>query len=152
MNQAKIAAFISGKRKEKNLTQAQLAERLSISNRAVSKWETGKSLPDVSIMPELCDILGITLTELLRGELIETDKQQKCAESSILEILMTQKGLMRKKYWSDMFCGAGVGILCSALYAPASPKKATISIVGLLMICIGWYLEKKIERSRFLLK
>ena len=60
MNQEAIGKFIAACRKEKNLTQMQLAEKLNITNRAVSKWETGKSCPDVSIMMKLCDILGIT--------------------------------------------------------------------------------------------
>lgn len=67
MDQSKIGTFIMERRKERGLTQAQLAERLNITDRAVSKWETGKSLPDSSIMLELCGILEITADELLRG-------------------------------------------------------------------------------------
>ena len=77
MNQEKIGKFIAECRKEKNLTQLQLAEKLNISNRAVSKWETGKSCPDVSIMMELCDILGISVNELLSGERIIMENYQK---------------------------------------------------------------------------
>ncbi len=65
MEQAMIGKFISACRKEKGLTQMQLAEKLNITNRAVSKWETGKSMPDVSLMLDLCNILGITVNELL---------------------------------------------------------------------------------------
>ena len=61
MEQAMIGKFISACRKEKGLTQMQLAEKLNITNRAVSKWETGKSMPDVSLMLDLCDILGINV-------------------------------------------------------------------------------------------
>ena len=68
VNQIEVGAFISKCRKAKKLTQAQLAEELNITDRAISKWETGKSLPDSSIMLELCDILGITVNELLKGE------------------------------------------------------------------------------------
>ena len=64
MEQAMIGKFISACRKEKGLTQMQLAEKLNITNRAVSKWETGKSMPDVSLMLDLCSILGITVNEL----------------------------------------------------------------------------------------
>jgi len=80
MNQEKIGKFIAECRKEKNLTQLQLAEKLNISNRAVSKWETGKSCPDVSIMMELCGILGINVNELLTGERIIMENYQKKAE------------------------------------------------------------------------
>ena len=152
MDQRKIGSFIACCRKKKELTQAQLAEHLNISNRAVSKWETGKSMPDVSIMPELCTILEISLTELLSGEFLEANEQSKCAEICIFDILHSQKTLIRKKYWSDMLSGAGVGILFSVLYAPDSLKKAIISVISLFMICTGWYLEHKIQRSPFLLK
>ena len=68
MDQVKIGKFIAEKRKENNLTQMKLAEMLAVTDRAVSKWETGKSLPDSSIMIELCNILKITVNDLLSGE------------------------------------------------------------------------------------
>ncbi len=67
MNQIKIGRFIAECRKEKKLTQMQLAEKLNITDRAVSKWETGKGMPDSSVMLELCEILGITVNDLLSG-------------------------------------------------------------------------------------
>ena len=70
MDQVKIGKFIAECRKEKNLTQMQLAEKLNITDRAISKWECGKAMPDTSIMLELCDILGINVNELLCGEKI----------------------------------------------------------------------------------
>ncbi len=86
MNQEKIGKFISECRKEKGLTQLQLAEKLSITNRAVSKWETGKSCPDASIMMELCGILGITVNDLLTGERITMENYQKNAEDNLAEL------------------------------------------------------------------
>ena len=77
MNQIEIGKFISKCRKGKKLTQAQLAEKLNITDRAVSKWETGKSMPDSSIMLELCEILGITVNELLSGEEIDIESFEK---------------------------------------------------------------------------
>ena len=71
MNQTEIGKFIAKRRKEKQLTQAQLAEKLNITDRAVSKWETGKCMPDSSVMLELCGILGITVNELLSGEEVD---------------------------------------------------------------------------------
>lgn len=76
MNQTEIGIFIARCRKEQKLTQAQLAEKLNITDRAVSKWETGKSMPDSSIMLELCAILGITVNELLSGEKIEMEQYE----------------------------------------------------------------------------
>lgn len=71
MDQIKIGKFIQERRKEKGLTQLQLANMLNITDRAVSKWENGRSLPDAGIMIELCHILGISVNELLSGECLE---------------------------------------------------------------------------------
>lgn len=87
MDQVKIGKFIAGCRKEANLTQAQLAEKLDITNRAVSKWETGKALPDSSIMLELCRTLGITVNDLLSGEVVTMDNYSKNLENNLLEMV-----------------------------------------------------------------
>lgn len=88
MNQEAIGKFISACRKEKGLNQMQLAEKLNITNRAVSKWETGKSVPDASIMLNLCAILGISVNELLSGERMTMEKYQEMAEENLLELQM----------------------------------------------------------------
>lgn len=85
MNQVKIGKFIAQCRKNKNMTQAELAEKLNITDRAISKWETGKGMPDSSIMLELCNELDITVNELLSGEEIEMDNYNKIAEENLLE-------------------------------------------------------------------
>lgn len=86
MNQETIGKFIAACRKDKELTQTQLAEKLNITNRAVSKWETGKSIPDASIMLDLCKILGISVNELLSGERIAMENYQKKAEENLVEL------------------------------------------------------------------
>ncbi len=86
MEQNLIGEFIATCRKEKGLTQMQLAEKLNITNRAVSKWETGKCMPDASLMLDLCDILGITVNELLSGERIIMEDYQKRAEEKLVEL------------------------------------------------------------------
>ena len=73
MDQVKIGRFIAKCRKKTNLTQMQLAEKLNITDRAVSKWETGKAMPDSSIMLDLCDVLGISVNDLLCGEVVAMD-------------------------------------------------------------------------------
>ncbi len=87
MDQIKIGKFIAWKRKEQNLTQAQLAEKLGITDRAVSKWETGKSLPDASVMLEMCALLGITVNDLLSGEVVSMENYNKQMENSLIEII-----------------------------------------------------------------
>ena len=86
MNQVKIGKFIAQCRKEQNMTQAQLAEKLNITDKAISKWETGKGLPDSSIMLELCQKLNINVNELLSGERLNTENYQEKANENIVYI------------------------------------------------------------------
>ena len=99
MDQDKIGKFIAECRKEKSFTQAALAEQLGITDRAVSKWERGKNMPDLSIMPDLCELLGISINELLTGEHIEMDDYRNTAEQNLLE-LTKQEMLNNKKLLS----------------------------------------------------
>ena len=87
MDQVKIGKFIAECRKKANLTQMQLAEKLGITDRAVSKWETGKAMPDSSVMLELCGILGITVNDLLSGEVVSMDNYNKEMEKKLLEMI-----------------------------------------------------------------
>lgn len=86
MDTIKVGKFIAERRKKQNLTQVELAEKLCITDRAVSKWECGKSLPDASIMIELCEILDISVNELLTGEEIEMTNYNKQAELNLIEM------------------------------------------------------------------
>ncbi len=86
MDQKRIGAFIAQCRKEKNLTQMQLAETLGITNQAVSKWETGRGMPDVSLLQPLCDALGISLNELFSGEHISAEEYKGKAEENISKL------------------------------------------------------------------
>ena len=86
MDQVKIGKFISQCRKERNLTQAQVAGKLAITDRAVSKWENGRSLPDSSIMLELCEILGISVNELLSGERINMENYEQKVNENLVKM------------------------------------------------------------------
>ena len=86
MDQIKAGKFIASCRKEQNMTQAALAEKLGISDRAVSKWETGKSMPDSGIMLKLCELLQINVNELLSGEKIAMDDYKMKAEENMIEL------------------------------------------------------------------
>ena len=94
MDQIKIGRFIAEKRKEQKMTQVQLAEKLGITDRAVSKWETGKSLPDASIMLELCGLLGITVNDLLSGEVVSMNNYNDKMEKNLIEAV---RGASRQK-------------------------------------------------------
>lgn len=86
MDQIKIGKFISEKRKEKNITQSELAEKLYITDRAVSKWERGICLPDAGTMPDLCEILDISINDLFSGEIVDMKDNEKVLEEHLLEM------------------------------------------------------------------
>ncbi len=96
MDQIKIGSFIAKKRKERNLTQEKLAEKLGITDRAVSKWETGKSLPDASIMLDLCRILGITVNDLLSGEELSMERINERTEKNLIEMVRQKEAADRR--------------------------------------------------------
>ena len=96
MNQVKIGKFIAQCRKEKNMTQAELAEKLNITDRAISKWETGKGMPDSSIMLDLCNELNISVNELLSGEVIEMNDYDKKAEENLLKLNKSNQYISKK--------------------------------------------------------
>jgi transcriptional regulator with XRE-family HTH domain/DNA-directed RNA polymerase subunit RPC12/RpoP len=102
MDQIRIGKFIAECRKKKNLTQMELAEKMNITDRAVSKWENGKSMPDSSIMLDLCNILGISVNELLMGEMIEMKEYDKKTEELLVE-LAKQDELKNRKLMTSMW-------------------------------------------------
>ena len=102
MNQIKIGEFISSQRRKNNLTQAALAEKLGITDRAVSKWERGKGVPDASLMLDLCEILGITVNELLNGEKISMENNNQKNEQLLLE-MAKELEKKNKTLWSSMW-------------------------------------------------
>ena len=97
MNQQLTGMFIAHKRKEKNLTQEQLAEKLVVSNKTVSKWETGKCMPDYSVVKTLCDELEITVAELMDGEDAEEKSVRAYDDEQIMDLLKRTQDLEKQK-------------------------------------------------------
>ena len=102
MDQLKIGKFIAECRKQKCLTQMQLAEKLGITDKAVSKWERGVAMPDTSIMLELCDILGISVNELLSGEKIDMENNNQKTEQLLLD-MAKELEKKNKTIWTSMW-------------------------------------------------
>ena len=96
MDQVKIGKFIAECRKNNNLTQMQLAEKLNITDRAISKWENGKAMPDSSIMLDLCKELKINVNELLSGEVIEMNNYNEVLEQNLIEMVKQKEAADRK--------------------------------------------------------
>ena len=97
MNQEKIGKFIANLRKEQKLTQEQLAEKLGVTDKSVSRWENGKGLPDVSLYKDLCNIFGITLNEFFAGEKINEEKFKEQADNNLLSALENSSFTLKEK-------------------------------------------------------
>jgi len=140
MDQIKIGKFIAACRKEQNMTQAALAEKLDISDRAVSKWETGKSMPDTGIMLELCELLHINVNELLSGERIEKEAYDDKAETNLLELRRELEN--RNRQFLHMELTIGIPVTCIALLLLIMAKLMDMSMsLRITLIVIGFVLS-----------
>lgn len=134
MDQIKIGKFIAAARKAHGMTQKQLAERLLISDKTVSKWERGKGLPEVALMLPLCELLGITVNDLLSGEKISENNYQKKAEENMMSLM--QENQENKKHLAlSVICGvitiiAVCALVVIAAYMPI-PAAARIALIVL---------------------
>ena len=138
MDQVKIGRFIADRRKTVKLTQLQLAEKLGITDKAISKWERGLTMPDTSIMLELCDILGISVNELLSGEKISMEHNDQKNEQLLLDMAkeVEQKN---KTIWTSMWVIMGIsmtallaGIFLAAFLIP----EGIWQLITILSVCV----------------
>ena len=142
MDQVKIGAFISERRKAVGLTQMQLAEKLNITDRAVSKWERGRAMPDSSIMLELCDILEITVNDLLCGEVVTMDNYDKELEKNLIQLVKEKEKSDKRLLNLEIIVGSvAVAILLAvcilASYAPMDDwMRIVLSIIGAFPIIV----------------
>ena len=136
MEPTRIGRFIAERRKALGLTQRQLAEQLSVSDKAVSKWETGRGLPDVLLMPPLCAVLGITVNDLLSGERVGEGDYRKKAEENMME-LMRENAENRQRLLQSIACGGVTVVAVCALVALAAflplPALARVALLLLAM-------------------
>lgn len=142
MNLLTIGKYIAQKRKEKNLTQMQLAERLNISNKTISKWENGNCMPDYSVIESLCHELSITIAELMDGEDAEQNSIRVYDETQMMDLLKRTQQLEKQKnilygvllillgiglfvisktviftnFFSGMLLGAAIAIILTGVY------------------------------------
>ena len=143
MNQTEIGRFIAKCRNEKKMTQAQLAEKLNITDRAVSKWETGKSMPDSSIMLELCEILGITVNELLSAGEIDMESMEsyeKKAEENLIALKRKEENSMTKNFMISILFSVTLltGIMVCLICNIAISGNLTWSLIPVSSIVFAW--------------
>ena len=133
MNQTAIGSYIAKKRREKNLTQEQLAEKLGVTNKTISKWENGKCMPDYSIIEQLCKELSVTLSELMDGEDAAEDSMRVYDDEQILDLLRRTQELERQKEILYGVILVVLGIACNAMSGTVSGSEVQEFISGLLM-------------------
>ena len=153
MDQVQIGKFIAQRRRDVGLTQMQLAEKLDITDRAVSKWETGRSLPDSAIMLELCDVLKITVNDLLCGEVVTMENYNKELENNLLEMVKEKEQADRRLLKMEVL----IGILsCVVMFVPIfigalvpiekDWVRLIIVLSGLISGVIGFLVALKLEQ------
>ena len=137
MDQIKIGRFIAAKRKEQKMTQVQLAEKLGITDRAVSKWETGKSLPDASIMLQLCGYLRITVNDLLSGEVVSMENYNEKTEKNLIEVIRQKEEADKRLLTIEIVIGLLSTAFLFTMVAVAALFQMQDSI-RFLLIAIGF--------------
>lgn len=152
MDLAKIGKFIAECRKKNGLTQMQLAEKLNITDRAVSKWETGKSLPDSSIMLELCQVLKITVNDLLNGEVVSMENYNENLEKKLLEIVKQKEDNDRRLLTLEWVIGIlslvvlFIPIIIAAYLPMEEWQRTTVVFAGFIPAFIGFFFTVRIEQ------
>ena len=152
MNLLKIGQFIAEQRKKNGLTQMQLAEKLNITDRAVSKWETGKSLPDSSIMLELCQILNISVNDLLSGEVVTMDNYNKELENNLIEMVKQKQEADKRLLRMETLAGVmacvpfAVGIIIGLFVPMEEWKQVVIVLSGMIPLLVAIPFLLRIEQ------
>ena len=153
MDQIKIGKFIADCRKKQGLTQMQLAEKLGITDRAVSKWENGRSLPDSSLMLELCEILKITVNDLLCGEVVAMDNYNKEMENKLIEMFRQKEEADKRLLKMEIVLGIIailplIAAVIIAIIIPMEEWKAGLLVgLSLLPLLIATPFAIKIEQK-----
>jgi len=152
MDQVKIGRFIAQCRKRQNLTQLQLAEKMGITDRAVSKWETGRALPDSAIMLDLCAILGITVNDLLSGEVVTMENYNKEMENILLEMVKEKERADKNLLTLEWVIGIlsmivlFVPIMIAALLPMEDWQRIILTFSGFIPCFVGFFFAVKIDQ------
>ena len=133
MNQILIGSYIAQKRRALNLTQEQLAERLGVSNKTISKWENGKCMPDYSVIQKLCEALHVTLAELMDGKDSAEESDRTYNNEQILDLIRRMQELEHQRQVLFGVVLIILGIACSALSATIGGSDVKDFMSGLLL-------------------
>ena len=152
MDQIKIGKFIQERRKEKRLTQSELAEKLDVTDRAVSKWENGNCIPDASNIQELCKILNITINDLFSGCVVDMSDNEKKLEENLLEMIKIKEKRDKELLILEIFIGVIVSIimfLCIMIASFVQMEdwiRMVLIVFGIIPFAIGISYAIRIEQ------
>ena len=152
MDQIKIGKFIAACRKKENLTQMQLAEKLNITDRAVSKWERGKAMPDSSIMLALCDVLNISVNDLLCGEVVTVENYNRELENNLLEMIRQKEQADKHLLALEWVIGIMTVVILLSLVGVASyvqmetGLRVALIVLGFILFFVGAFFALRIEQ------
>lgn len=152
MDQIKIGKFIQETRKEKRLTQSELAEKLDVTDRAVSKWENGNCIPDASNIQELCKILNITINDLFSGCVVDMRDNEKKLEENLLEMIKIKEKRDKELLILEIFIGVIVSIimfLCIMIASFVQMEdwiRIVLIVFGIIPFAIGISYAIRIEQ------
>lgn len=147
MDQKKIGLFLKELRKEKNITQEVLAEKLNVSNRTVSRWETGNNLPDISLLVELSEFYHVSISEIVDGERKSEKMNQETRDTAVkmAEYSKNEVKTEKKKIISSLLMAFGAFVMISAfaIFPNDSSWGSIYSILGGMILVIGFYFKMK---------
>ncbi len=163
MDMVKIGGFLAELRKERNLTQAELGEKLGVTNKTISRWETGNYMPPVDMLVELSTMYGLTINELLSGKKLSTEEYKEMAESNIKEALknstfsLKEKQEFYKKKWLKEHIAIMVFIgicIVTVFVVGAIRRNSLLGYAAILMLVLahGWRnntMMAYVERNAF---
>ena len=149
MDQVKIGSFIKEIRKEKGLTQEQLAEKLDVSQKSVSRWETGKTMPDLSLYEPLCEVLGIQVSELLYAKRMSNDEQAAQGEKTALNLIMTKSQLETFSIFTELLILVGIiiSITLTKILATTTFQMVSTLVCGWFVWGFGLMLRVKVRKA-----
>ncbi len=149
MDSGLMGKFIAELRKEKKMTQAELGEKVGVTNKTVSRWENGNYMPDISLLPALANELGVSINELISGRRIEGEEFKKNADDNLMVSYQEIKKLKRQKNIIDFLTGAGTGIIIGCLFAPESVRKSVMIAIGIMFFAAGGLLKLRYDNIIF---
>lgn len=153
MDQIKIGRFIKQKRKEKGMTQSKLAEKLGVTDRAISKWENGNCMPDSGIIADLCKILNVTINDFFSGEIVDMKDNEKKLEENLLEITKLKQDREKQLMNLEIFIGilvAMVFLICAFVASFVNIEniyKILLVVLGLILFLVGCVICLRIEQT-----